>query len=112
MKISRNDILLILVVFMAAWILRGLIPAGQPKTYLKEFLASKDSSIAQSHRREIQYLQEAKEERERASQLQSKDTVYIRQLISNDKKIKTSNDRVDAIPDSELERAITNHYNR
>lgn len=109
-KISRNDILLIAVVFLAAWVIRGLIPAGQPKTYLKEYLASKDSSIAQSHRREEQYLKEAKELRERADRLQGKDTLYLKQLINNDKKIKASNDRVDAIPDNELEGAITNYY--
>lgn len=42
--------------------------------------------------------------------LRQQDTVYVNKLVTNDKKIKASNDRVDGLTNSELERSITAKY--
>lgn len=41
--------------------------------------------------------------------LKDKDTVFVNKLVTNDKKIKASNDRVNSLTDAELERAYSTY---
>lgn len=88
MKLPSTNTILIVAVLAGGYLLGNLIPASKPKTYLKEFIASKDSTIAQSHRREIALIEGSAEDKAAARGFKDRDTVYITKLISNDKKLK------------------------
>lgn len=83
-------VLILAVAFFAllAWNVRGCFADKKQESAIDKILELKDSSIAQSHRREIEHIKSAAEDRAKAQEFKDKDTVYIRQLVNNDKQLK------------------------
>lgn len=85
---NRTTIIIIIAAIAGGYLLGHLIPAKQPKTYLKEYIGLLEDRVAKSERRSDSLIASAGEDRKAAQQFKDKDTVYIRQLVTNDKKLK------------------------